>query len=133
MESLHISISRVVEAGLFRGVQVGNDTQVSHLFFADDAVFMGHWSDSNIDIIIRILDCFYHASGLKINMSKSKLLGISVHRENVAQAAQKIGCDILQTPFSYLGSKVPVFPGGRCKHYLSEDASLLSSLCSALF
>ncbi|GJV96565.1 RNA-directed DNA polymerase, eukaryota [Tanacetum coccineum] len=83
MESLHISISRVVEAGLFRRVQVGNDTQVSHLFFADDAVFMGHWSDSNIDIIIRILDCFYHASGLKINMSKSKLLGISVHRENV--------------------------------------------------
>ncbi|GKC60500.1 RNA-directed DNA polymerase, eukaryota [Tanacetum coccineum] len=106
MESLHISISRVVEAGLFRGVQVGNDTQVSHLFFADDAVFMGHWSDSNIDIIIRILDCFYHASGLKINMSKSKLLGISVHRENAAQAAQKIGCDIHQTPFSNLGSKV---------------------------
>ncbi|GKB90180.1 RNA-directed DNA polymerase, eukaryota, partial [Tanacetum coccineum] len=117
MESLHISISRVLEAGLFRGVQVGNDTQVSHLFFADDAVFMGHWSDSNIDIIIRILDCFYHASGLKINMSKSKLLGISVHRENVAQAAQKIGCDILQTPFSYLGSKV----GGLMSRVQSWD------------
>ncbi|GJU97659.1 RNA-directed DNA polymerase, eukaryota, reverse transcriptase zinc-binding domain protein [Tanacetum coccineum] len=73
--------------------------------------------DSNIDIIIRILDCFYHASGLKINMSKSKLLGISVHRENVAQAAQKIGCDILQTPFSYLGSKV----GGLMSRVQSWD------------
>ncbi|GKB49944.1 RNA-directed DNA polymerase, eukaryota, reverse transcriptase zinc-binding domain protein [Tanacetum coccineum] len=106
MESLHISVNRVVEAGLFRGVQVGNAIHVSHLFFADDAVFLGHWSDSNIDTILRILDCFYHASGLKINMSKSKLMGISVHRDNVAQAAQKIGCDILQAPFSYLGSKV---------------------------
>ncbi|GKE89814.1 hypothetical protein Tco_1567289, partial [Tanacetum coccineum] len=39
-------------------------------------------------------------------MSKSKLMRISVHRDNVAQAAQKIGCDILQALFSYLGSKV---------------------------
>nr|GEX48664.1 RNA-directed DNA polymerase, eukaryota, reverse transcriptase zinc-binding domain protein [Tanacetum cinerariifolium] len=83
MESLHISVNRVVEAGLFRGVQVGNTIHISHLFFADDAIFLGHWSDSNIDTIIRILDCFYHASGLKINMSKSKLMGISVHRDNV--------------------------------------------------
>ncbi|GJV53561.1 RNA-directed DNA polymerase, eukaryota [Tanacetum coccineum] len=54
METLHISVNRVVEAGLFRGVQVGNAIHVSHLFFADDAVFLGHWSDSNIDTILRI-------------------------------------------------------------------------------
>nr|GEV87191.1 RNA-directed DNA polymerase, eukaryota, reverse transcriptase zinc-binding domain protein [Tanacetum cinerariifolium] len=106
MESLHISVDRVVEAILFRGIQVGNTLHISHLFFADDVVFLGHWSDSNIDTILHILDCFYHASGLKINMSKRKLMGISVHRDNVAKAAQKIGCDILQIPFSYLGSKV---------------------------
>ncbi|GJX32988.1 RNA-directed DNA polymerase, eukaryota, reverse transcriptase zinc-binding domain protein [Tanacetum coccineum] len=50
---------------------------VSHLFYADDAVFMGHWSEANIDTILR-----------------------------VDQAAKKIGCAILQVPFSYLGSKV---------------------------
>ncbi|GJZ43003.1 hypothetical protein Tco_0590258 [Tanacetum coccineum] len=66
-------------------------------FPKDDAVFLGHWSDSNIDTILRILDCFYHALGLKINMSKSKLMGRSVHRDNVTQAAQKIG---FQAPFS---------------------------------
>ncbi|GJV57689.1 RNA-directed DNA polymerase, eukaryota, reverse transcriptase zinc-binding domain protein [Tanacetum coccineum] len=42
MKSLHISMQRVVDAGLFRGIQVGSSLQVSHLFYADDAVFMGH-------------------------------------------------------------------------------------------
>ncbi|GJS49502.1 RNA-directed DNA polymerase, eukaryota, reverse transcriptase zinc-binding domain protein [Tanacetum coccineum] len=78
MESLHISMQRVVDAGLFKGIQVGSSLQVSHLFYADDVVFMGHWSEANIDTILRVLDCFYHASGLRINMLKSKLMGISV-------------------------------------------------------
>nr|GEU80644.1 RNA-directed DNA polymerase, eukaryota, reverse transcriptase zinc-binding domain protein [Tanacetum cinerariifolium] len=63
-------------------------------------------SDSNIDTIIHVLDCFYRASGLRINMSKSKLIGISVDKEKVDQAAGKIGCAILKAPFYYLGSKV---------------------------
>ncbi|GKD63196.1 RNA-directed DNA polymerase, eukaryota, reverse transcriptase zinc-binding domain protein, partial [Tanacetum coccineum] len=67
---------------------------------------MGHWSEANIDTILRVLDCFYHASGLRINMLKSKLMGISVSSDKVDQAAKKIGCAILQVPFSYLGSKV---------------------------
>ncbi|GJR67069.1 RNA-directed DNA polymerase, eukaryota [Tanacetum coccineum] len=79
MESLHISMQRVVDAGLFK---------------------------ANIDTILRVLDCFYHASGLRINMLKSKLMGISVSSDKVDQAAKKIGCAILQVPFSYLGSKV---------------------------
>ncbi|GJY07898.1 RNA-directed DNA polymerase, eukaryota, reverse transcriptase zinc-binding domain protein [Tanacetum coccineum] len=53
MESLHISIQRVVDAGMFRGILIGLSLQISHLFYADDAVFMGHWSDSNIDIIVQ--------------------------------------------------------------------------------
>ncbi|GJT48902.1 RNA-directed DNA polymerase, eukaryota [Tanacetum coccineum] len=106
MESLHISMQRVVDAGLFRGIQVGHSLHVSHLFYTDDVVFMGHWSNSNIDTILRVLDCFFHASRLRINMLKSKLMGISVSSEKVEHAAKKIGCAILQVPFSYLGSKV---------------------------
>ncbi|GJY97333.1 hypothetical protein Tco_0514243 [Tanacetum coccineum] len=51
-------------------------------------------------------DCFHRASGLRINMSKSKLLGIYVDADKVDQAARKIGCVTLKTPFTYLGSKV---------------------------
>ncbi|GKB11294.1 hypothetical protein Tco_0845217 [Tanacetum coccineum] len=99
----------VASRGVFRPerlAQVGSSLQVSHLFYADDAVFMGHWSEANIDTILRVLDCFYHASGLRINMLKSKLMGISVSSDKVDQAAKKIRCAILQVPFSYLGSKV---------------------------
>ncbi|GKE77950.1 hypothetical protein Tco_1544070 [Tanacetum coccineum] len=37
---------------------------------------------------------------------KSKLMGIYVDADKVAQAARKIGCVTLKTPFTYLGSKV---------------------------
>ncbi|GKB97500.1 hypothetical protein Tco_0983637 [Tanacetum coccineum] len=106
MESLHILAQRVVNAGMFRGISMGLSLQLSHLFYADDVVFMGHWSDSNIDIIVQVLECFYRASGLRINMNKSKLIGISAAIVNVDQAAAKIGCATLKAPFSYLGLKV---------------------------
>ncbi|GKB76264.1 RNA-directed DNA polymerase, eukaryota [Tanacetum coccineum] len=40
--------------------------------------------------------------GLRRNMSKSKLTGIYVEADKVAQAARKIGCVTLKTPFTYL-------------------------------
>ncbi|GKD38991.1 hypothetical protein Tco_1259198, partial [Tanacetum coccineum] len=64
------------------------------------------WCDSNIDTIVNVLECFYRASGLRINMCKSKLMGISVEKNSVENAAAKIGCLTLETPFVYLGSKV---------------------------
>ncbi|GJU29556.1 hypothetical protein Tco_1173145 [Tanacetum coccineum] len=76
------------------------------MIYADDAVFVGQWSDANIDTIVHVLDCFHRASGMRINMNKSKLVGISVEEDKVAIAASKFGCLILKTPFSYLGSKV---------------------------
>ena len=99
MESLHISVQRVVDAGMFTGILVGQSLQLSHLFYADDAVFMGHWSDTNIETIVHMLDCFYRPSGLRITMNKSKLIGISVDNLKVDQAAGKIGCASLHAPF----------------------------------
>ncbi|GJY59947.1 RNA-directed DNA polymerase, eukaryota, reverse transcriptase zinc-binding domain protein [Tanacetum coccineum] len=98
MESLHILFQRVVDTD--------SSMQLSHMFYVDDAVFVRQWSDSNIDTIVHVLDCFYRASGLRINMSKSKLVGISVDEDRVEQAALKIGCAILKAPFSYLGGRL---------------------------
>nr|GEW12775.1 RNA-directed DNA polymerase, eukaryota [Tanacetum cinerariifolium] len=44
--------------------------------------------------------------GLRINMCKSKIMGVNVGDEKVKSAASKLGCLILNTPFSYLGTKV---------------------------
>nr|GEV01332.1 RNA-directed DNA polymerase, eukaryota, reverse transcriptase zinc-binding domain protein [Tanacetum cinerariifolium] len=63
---------------LFNGIKLDTYLQISHLFYADDAIFMGQWRQCNIDTIIQRLDVFYLTSGLRINMNKSNLTGISV-------------------------------------------------------
>nr|GFA70960.1 RNA-directed DNA polymerase, eukaryota, reverse transcriptase zinc-binding domain protein [Tanacetum cinerariifolium] len=68
MERLHISFQRVVDVGLFKGIELAPFLNLSHMFYADDAIF--------------------------------------IEDDKVKQAAAKIGCNTLKTPFSYLGSKV---------------------------
>nr|GEU76477.1 RNA-directed DNA polymerase, eukaryota, reverse transcriptase zinc-binding domain protein [Tanacetum cinerariifolium] len=96
----------VVDVGLFKGVKLSPTLLMTHLFYADDAIFMGQWNQANIDTLIHVLDVFHRASGLRINIYKSKLLGIFVEASKLDQAAAKIGCAVLNTPFTYLGSRV---------------------------
>ncbi|GKA78344.1 RNA-directed DNA polymerase, eukaryota, reverse transcriptase zinc-binding domain protein [Tanacetum coccineum] len=117
MESLHLSFQRVVDAGLFHGVKLRDTVTLSHLFYADDAVFVGQWSQRNISTLTHVLKCFHKASGLKINMCKSKILGIHVNNDNISRAAEDLGCQVLKLPFSYLGSMV----GGRMHRLHSWD------------
>ncbi|GKC17685.1 RNA-directed DNA polymerase, eukaryota, reverse transcriptase zinc-binding domain protein [Tanacetum coccineum] len=107
MESLHISFQRIVDAGRFHGIKMGGGSvNLSHMFYADDAVFIGQWCESNITTLVHVLECFHKASGLRINMCKSKIMGVHVDGDMVKNAAKKIGCLVLKTPFSYLGSIV---------------------------
>nr|GEW47626.1 RNA-directed DNA polymerase, eukaryota [Tanacetum cinerariifolium] len=106
METLHISFQRVVDVGMFTGIKLNNSLSISHMFFADDVVFVGKCCESNIDTLTNVLDCFHRAFGLKINMSKSKIIGVHVESSKVNQAASTLGCQILHTPFKYLGTKV---------------------------
>nr|GEV90657.1 RNA-directed DNA polymerase, eukaryota, reverse transcriptase zinc-binding domain protein [Tanacetum cinerariifolium] len=52
-----------VDIGLFKGIELAPSLNISHMFYADDAIFMGQWSESSIDIIVKVLDCFNRASG----------------------------------------------------------------------
>nr|GEU90542.1 RNA-directed DNA polymerase, eukaryota [Tanacetum cinerariifolium] len=80
MKSLHLSFSRVIDAG--------------------------EWSDSNLDCILQALQCFYFASGLKINVQKSNMMGVGINPHVIAEAASKLGCSILNPHFKYLGVTV---------------------------
>nr|GEU53215.1 RNA-directed DNA polymerase, eukaryota, reverse transcriptase zinc-binding domain protein [Tanacetum cinerariifolium] len=106
MKSLHLSFNRVVDAVLLQGIVLNSSLRLSHLFFADDVVFMGQWNSETIDTIIYVLKCFQRASGLSINVSKGKLMGIAMKDVYVHHAANRLGCGILRTPFTYLGSRV---------------------------
>ncbi|GKA56509.1 RNA-directed DNA polymerase, eukaryota, partial [Tanacetum coccineum] len=48
MESLHLSFNRAVEAGIFIGLRIDDALTISHLFYADDAIFIGEWSKENL-------------------------------------------------------------------------------------
>nr|GFA78668.1 RNA-directed DNA polymerase, eukaryota, reverse transcriptase zinc-binding domain protein [Tanacetum cinerariifolium] len=43
---------------------------------------------------------------LKINLCKSKIMGVNVEGSYVNQTAVKLGCQVLTSPFIYLGTKV---------------------------
>ncbi|GJU82333.1 RNA-directed DNA polymerase, eukaryota [Tanacetum coccineum] len=90
MESLHLSFQRIVNAGMFKGIVLDQSLCLSHMFYADDAIFLGEWSDGNISTLIHVLKCFFHASGLKINLNKSKIMGINVESAQVNQRAAKL-------------------------------------------
>ncbi|GJY95770.1 RNA-directed DNA polymerase, eukaryota, partial [Tanacetum coccineum] len=90
MESLHLSFQRVVDAGMYTGIKLCSSLNLSHLFYADDVMFVGQWCDSNINTLVHALECFHRASGLKINMSKSKILGI--HVEDVKVRKSEVLC-----------------------------------------
>ncbi|GKC04476.1 RNA-directed DNA polymerase, eukaryota, partial [Tanacetum coccineum] len=83
----------------------------------DDVVFIGQWCESNIATIIRVLDCFNRASGLHINLHKSKLLGLAVENDLVNLATYSIGCMTISLPFSYLGVNI----GGHMSQISSWD------------
>ncbi|GKC35242.1 RNA-directed DNA polymerase, eukaryota [Tanacetum coccineum] len=53
---------------------------VEHFFNKDDAMFIGEWSQANLDNVVKMLQCFQVASGLSINIQKSNLLGVGLPR-----------------------------------------------------
>nr|GEV02715.1 RNA-directed DNA polymerase, eukaryota, reverse transcriptase zinc-binding domain protein [Tanacetum cinerariifolium] len=104
------AVEWAIEAGFYKGIKIGSSLNLSHLFYADDAVFIGEWSPTNLSGITHILHCFSLLSGLSINIQKSHLLGVGVRSEYVTAAALNLGCLTMKTPFKYLG----VMVGGNC-------------------
>ncbi|GJU10520.1 RNA-directed DNA polymerase, eukaryota [Tanacetum coccineum] len=106
MESLHLSFKNVIHSSLYKGIQIDDSLMLSHFFYADDVVFVGKWDKQNVATIVNVLKCFFLALGLKINLHKSKLMGIGIPQEEVRSAAASIGCFTFVAPFNFLGVKV---------------------------
>nr|GEZ83625.1 RNA-directed DNA polymerase, eukaryota [Tanacetum cinerariifolium] len=109
MGYLHLSLSRAIEAGIFKGIKIGSALNISYLFYADDVIFIGEWSIANLSGITHILYCFSLLSGLTINLKKSHLLGVRISIESVNAATLNLGCSTMKTHFKYLG----VMVGGK--------------------
>nr|GEX66960.1 RNA-directed DNA polymerase, eukaryota, reverse transcriptase zinc-binding domain protein [Tanacetum cinerariifolium] len=102
MEGLHVAVEDAMAAGLYKGFKI-NSLNLSHFFFADDALFIGDWSSANVKSLVSILECFHRVSGLKINYHKSNLLGVGVPFEYVELLATLTGCNAMASSLCYLG------------------------------
>lgn len=60
----------------------------------------------NVRNLHRILTCFRLVSGLKVNLQKSKILGIGFSRLEVYSMAHSFKCHEGELPLSYLGMLV---------------------------
>ena len=59
MEGLNAAIKSACQLSLFKGVKVPNGgPEISHMFYADDALFVGDWSMANFSNLARVLRCF---------------------------------------------------------------------------
>nr|GEV97170.1 RNA-directed DNA polymerase, eukaryota [Tanacetum cinerariifolium] len=65
MENLHLSFQRVVDAGMFKGISLSPSLNLSHMFYADDAVFVGQWCD--VQYTIKCLPFLQIISGLLLD------------------------------------------------------------------
>jgi len=73
MEKLSVAISSVVHQGEWVPIQITNTgPQISHPLFADDVLLFIRARKAQIRLVTDLFDRFNKASGLKINLSKSR-------------------------------------------------------------
>ncbi|GJZ40586.1 reverse transcriptase domain, reverse transcriptase zinc-binding domain protein [Tanacetum coccineum] len=106
-EALHVAVLEACNKGVFKGVLLAVEgTNLSLLQYADDTLFFGELSRLNASNLIYILKCFEGSSGLKVNISKSRLTGVGVPMTDVEQVSWSLGCSCDRLPFLYLGLPV---------------------------
>lgn len=64
----------------------------------------------NLWALKTILRCFKLASGLKVNFSKSSVMGVNVGEDFLGLAKRFLNCRVGSVPFTYLGLSVGANP-----------------------
>ncbi|GKD68267.1 putative RNA-directed DNA polymerase, eukaryota, reverse transcriptase zinc-binding domain protein, partial [Tanacetum coccineum] len=101
MEGLHMTLNENLAANMFHGVTIGSSgIHLSYLFYADVVIILSDWNQNDMENIIRILNIFYIASVLKINIHKSNIFGVRIMRSFLWL---HVRCEPGCFPFSYLG------------------------------
>ncbi|XP_060969748.1 uncharacterized protein LOC133036976 [Cannabis sativa] len=96
-------IDQAMNSRIFSEFLVGKDkVHVNHLRFANDTLLFAN-DEASLQILTRIVGAFCAVLGLKVNMNKSQVLGISMYESVVALCASQIGCEVGNWPTSYLG------------------------------
>jgi len=93
-----------VEKNLVESQEVGaQKVKVNMLQYADDTLFLCEADFKSVCNLKVILHCFELAYGLKVNFSKSRIGGVGVDHTMIQQYAAILNCEVMKTPFKYLG------------------------------
>lgn len=107
MEGINVSMKSACQKSFYHGIKIPNDSLVlSHLFYADDVIFVRSWEYLNFSNISRILRCFHTASSLKVNFHKCNVYGVGVAEGEVKNFARVLGCGMDSLPFKFVGVSV---------------------------
>ena len=83
---------------------MGRDrVEVSHLQFADDTLLFMEADHTYFLNLLKILKVFHSFSGLRVNLSKSALLGINTEAVLLQDLADLSSCELGDWPIKYLG------------------------------
>jgi len=97
-------VRKAVEKNLVESLEVGvKKVKVNMLQYADDTMFLCEANIKKVRNLKVILHCFELASGLKVNFSKSRIGGVGVDHTEIQQYAAILNCEVMKTPFKYLG------------------------------
>ena len=97
-----------IEKDLVENMEVGKKmVKVNMLQYVDDTLFF--FCKANIKNVFNIkviLNYFELVSGLKVNFLKSRLGGVGVDQMMILRFATTLNCEVMRTPFTYLGMPV---------------------------
>ncbi|GJW24336.1 hypothetical protein Tco_0038147 [Tanacetum coccineum] len=117
---LHISFQRVVDVGMFTGIKLSSSLNISHLFYADDAIFLGQWNDSNIDTLVHVMECFLSVSVFD-NLCKARLWEFHVTLNRIKSRLQNLGA-LFSYTFPLFSTKVgEICKSARMKEWKNQD------------
>lgn len=93
------------EIGLIEGCDVGGgEKAITLLQFMDDTILFSSTQCKEVIVLKRIPICFGPALGLKVNLSKSVLVGLWCAEEEVHLSHNMLHCTMRKLSLVYLGS-----------------------------
>lgn len=82
------------------------DMAITHLQFVNNMILFSSSNMEEIVLFIRILKSFEFSSGLRINLSKSRMVGVGCSEEVIRPPAACFSCKVSKLHLSYLGMPV---------------------------
>ena len=108
MEVLSRMLRKMKEGGFISGFTLGNTVKISHLLSVDDFILFCDANPQHLIYIWLVLTYFEVVTGLRVNMSKSKMVPVGVV-PNLSTLADIMYCCIGALPLTYFGMLLGAF------------------------